>query len=623
MFNHLKLYFHCRSRAGNKEALEVFYLTVLVTIFATITSAQAYHQNYEALPLEQPALNETIPASFSGAGKGELHPFPSSSLTSKARSGDFAQEPVDLIIPPYAGYFLDKSKKASSQQEVSYVIDRKRFIEAYPTRCMTSTYFETPYAYEPTFTFIKPSGEITLKATSSPDEILAAGFEPNKRTIILIHGFSQGYPKTVWLRKTRALFETNAHVGRQNLIIMDFSKASSLSYAKLAAMASGLGSFVANFIMKLLKAGSDPMSVHIVAHSLGAHVAGFAGKKLSPRIGRITALDPAGPCFGKVMSNDDNDRLSRDDAVEVDVYHYDDSFLGLPGTIGQFDVYVNGGNSQPGCSDNANTMFQAVITTVSGRNRALSQSHTRSTEVATVRLTTLNCQQVAFECRNYEAFTLGECGKCDEFNNQCYLMGFDYQYAELGQLPIRSSREQKRLFISTGSDEPFCLQHYQVLIKFEPSPELSQQAKKQKWQIQTELFDPEGRLIDSISVDNQMGPNVFSHLLLTEHPVTKIRSARLQVRSHNGKLVQLQQGNLSNSYQLPFKVTNVEINFMSNINPAARKSLSSRLCPSAKFIRKTIYSKKEEQNSVEAPENWLYLEECPFEQQQLSVPLGK
>lgn len=504
--------------------------------------------------------------------------------------GPISATPSGNQPEPSAGELAGGLKASTSVEpdlSASYVIDNKRFVEAVPTRCFASTILEDPKAVEPEFVIIKPTHEIRLGATTSLDNIMRAGFEPNKRTTIFVHGFTQSYPNTTWLRRSRALFEVNQHVGRQNLIIMDWGRASQGPFSQAAAVVSGMGSFLANFIMKLTDLGADRRNIHIVGHSLGAHLAGFAGKRLKPRIGRITALDAAGPCFGKIFSNSPTDRLAPDDALEVAVYHYDDDFLGLPGQHGQFDVYVNGGSSQPGCENNVNAMFQAMITMIFRRNRVLSESHTRSTEVSTAPLSKTGCQMVAYECRDYATFQAGECGKCDDQNNQCFYMGFDFQYADHDdhQLTpkLRSSFPGKRLYISTGATEIYCLHHYQVLVKFEPHPDMRNAAKRDKWRIMLELVDDSGGLAN-VNLANQAAPNVFSALLLTDLRPARFKAARLQVRASDGSLVDVQRSlgpkdSNSNGKTTSHRVFAVEINFMSNINPEIRRALSSHLCP--------------------------------------------
>ncbi|XP_011537578.1 pancreatic lipase-related protein 3 isoform X1 [Homo sapiens] len=115
-----------------------------------------------------------------------------------------------------------------------------------------------------------------------------------------------------------------------------------------------VGAEVAYFIDVLMKKFEySPSKVHLIGHSLGAHLAGEAGSRI-PGLGRITGLDPAGPFFHNTPKEV---RLDPSDANFVDVIHTNAARilfeLGV-GTIdacGHLDFYPNGGKHMPGCED--------------------------------------------------------------------------------------------------------------------------------------------------------------------------------------------------------------------------------------------------------------------------------
>lgn len=103
-------------------------------------------------------------------------------------------------------------------------------------------------------------------------------------------------------------------------------------------------------------------NIHVVGHSLGAHIAAFAGKRVQNRtgvnLGRITGLDPAGPLYRLAGPSD---RLASTDADLVVALHTDAGFNGYPDRIGDIDFYANGGTpSQPGCLELLDSRFFAV-----------------------------------------------------------------------------------------------------------------------------------------------------------------------------------------------------------------------------------------------------------------------
>ena len=103
-----------------------------------------------------------------------------------------------------------------------------------------------------------------------------------------------------------------------NVIIVDWKiPASDPNYFNSAFNTQIVGSMIAYFINTLKSLGVKLKDIHLVGHSLGAHVCGFAGKSFTnDKIGHITGLDPAGPGFWV-----SDKRLNSSDAMLVVVIH--------------------------------------------------------------------------------------------------------------------------------------------------------------------------------------------------------------------------------------------------------------------------------------------------------------
>lgn len=108
-----------------------------------------------------------------------------------------------------------------------------------------------------------------------------------------------------------------------------------------------LGNYVGHFILNQ----NIPLeTVHIIGHSLGAHIASVAAQTITnateKKISRITALDPAGPGYLHKKAN----KLNKSDAKIVDVIHTDGGVFGILPAVGSFDIFVDEGSRvQPRC----------------------------------------------------------------------------------------------------------------------------------------------------------------------------------------------------------------------------------------------------------------------------------
>ncbi|XP_077292394.1 pancreatic lipase-related protein 2-like [Arctopsyche grandis] len=109
-----------------------------------------------------------------------------------------------------------------------------------------------------------------------------------------------------------------------------------------------IGEYLGYIVYDMANNGIDPRSIHLVGHSLGAHIVGFAGKayqllKPGEILPRITGLDPAGPCFYNVS-------ISSSDARFVDIIHTNDREFRIFESLGSVDFFPNGGGvMEPGC----------------------------------------------------------------------------------------------------------------------------------------------------------------------------------------------------------------------------------------------------------------------------------
>jgi pimeloyl-ACP methyl ester carboxylesterase len=80
--------------------------------------------------------------------------------------------------------------------------------------------------------------------------------------------------------------------GQVNVVVVDWHKASKDVYPRSASSTQTAGKSLAEFILSLRNIYPiDSDRVHLIGHSLGAHLSAFAGKHLAQRnvtIGQIT-----------------------------------------------------------------------------------------------------------------------------------------------------------------------------------------------------------------------------------------------------------------------------------------------------------------------------------------------
>ncbi|KAK0076604.1 hypothetical protein PV325_005099 [Microctonus aethiopoides] len=194
------------------------------------------------------------------------------------------------------------------------------------------------------YTRKNPSSPYTLDYNNN-GSLEASPFNPKMETVIFIHGFTE----SAFDVTPQALLNAYLKQHEYNIILMDWAKhAAAPWYNRAAKNVEMIGSYLAKFVKWLeIRKVISSSELHVIGYSLGAHIAGFMGKNLKYKIGRITGLDPAGPLFHDAHATK---RLDKSDALFVDVIHTSAKSLGIEKPIGHADFYPNHGSIQPGCS---------------------------------------------------------------------------------------------------------------------------------------------------------------------------------------------------------------------------------------------------------------------------------
>ncbi|KAJ1525513.1 hypothetical protein ONE63_010321 [Megalurothrips usitatus] len=173
-----------------------------------------------------------------------------------------------------------------------------------------------------------------------------SAFDASKKTVFCIHGYLCNSKKGSGCDEIKnALLDIAEH----NVILVDWSIFDNVLLYPVDVLLKvpTIGQLLGETIKMLVKQGAAEDDIHIIGHSLGAHIAGHAGSLALNGKGVITGLDPAGPMYGGVT---ESHRLSTNDARFVEAIHTSGGLLGITEPVAHLDVYYNGGmNPQPGC----------------------------------------------------------------------------------------------------------------------------------------------------------------------------------------------------------------------------------------------------------------------------------
>ncbi|KAK3600476.1 hypothetical protein CHS0354_023577 [Potamilus streckersoni] len=276
--------------------------------------------------------------------------------------------------------------------------------------------------------FTRENSNLPQILTTDKNVISSSNFNGGKGTKFIIHGYRSSASASFVIDIKDAILKRED----ANVIAVDWKKgADQIIYAQAVANTRVVGALI-SLLMKTLDTvarGNSFARMHLIGHSLGAQVAGYAGER-TLGTGRITGLDPAGPLF---TQTDPKVRLDPSDASFVDVIHTNANVSGIGHSVGHVDFYPNGGERQPGCLDAfITTLITAEFEKI---EEAFFCSHMRAVYYFTESINSI-CHFQSYPCKS-----------CTTCGTGCAKMGYD----------APEGNPRGNYFLSTNSKPPFCI----------------------------------------------------------------------------------------------------------------------------------------------------------------------
>ncbi|KAF8791741.1 Lipoprotein lipase like protein [Argiope bruennichi] len=269
-------------------------------------------------------------------------------------------------------------------------------------------------------------------------------FNSNYDTKFLIPGYNVKLSPGNLFEKMK---DTLLEYDKYNVIIVNWTDYNQQNYVLDVVYAYIVGIDVADMIKFLLShAGVNASSIHLIGHSLGAQIAGVAGKRIS-NLGRITGLDPAGPLYPKFITFD---RLTSKDADFVDAIHTSNSSnkgngFGASYAMAWINFYPNGGQRQPKCQIGKNyTNGDGVEKEIKTSEDQAGCNHDSS--ITYFISSILDCEYLSTQCNSYKMY---ERGKCESESHPKNRMG-------LHSMEIPGLQDHSKFYLKTSSNPPYC-----------------------------------------------------------------------------------------------------------------------------------------------------------------------